>query len=123
MAQTDGYMIERAALCSILEDMEAEACNGTENDGTDGTTRVEYPVPVTTSEMLDLIAAQPAVELVYCKDCELWKCEEGQTFGKCGYFSRDDLSDFIKAVTYMTGPDDFCSSARRRTGNGIDIRG
>lgn len=123
MAQTDGYMIERAALCSILEDMEAQACNGTENDGSDGTTRVEYPVPITTSEMLDLIAAQPAVELVRCKGCEHWKAEEGQPAGKCCYFSRDDLSDFIKAITYMTGPDDFCSMATRRGTNGNDIRG
>ena len=55
-------LIERAALCRILEDMEAQACEGTENDGTDGTTRIEYPVPTTTREMLDLIASLPAVE-------------------------------------------------------------
>ncbi len=123
MAQTDGYMIERAALVRILEDMEAEACNGTENDGTDGTTRVEYPVPITTSEMLDLIAAQPAVELTRCKDCERWKAEEGQTFGKCENWSVAELPGLLQAVTHMTGPDDFCSDARRRTTGGIDIRG
>lgn len=123
MARTDGYMIDRDALCRILEDMEAAACDGTENDGSDGTTRVEYPVPITTSEMLDLIAAQPAVELVRCKDCEHWKGEEGQSCGKCGHWSTDEIPGIIRAITHMTHPDDFCSEAQRRATNGIDIRG
>lgn len=123
MAQPDGYVIERDALARILEDMEAQACDGTENDGTDGTTRIEYPVPITTQDVLGLIAELPAEELTRCRDCELWKKEDGHTTGKCGYFSRDDLSEFIKAITYMTGPEDFCSSARRRVESGIDIRG
>lgn len=122
MAQTDGYMIDRGALCSILEGMEAEACNGTENDGSDGTTRVEYPVPVTTSEMLDLIAAQPAVELVRCQNCEHWKAH-GQSGGKCEKWSVAELPGIIRAITHMTGPDDFCSEAQRRVYSGIDIRG
>lgn len=53
--------IDADALAAILEDMEATACDGTENDGTDGTTRIEYPVPLTTREMLDLIADQPTL--------------------------------------------------------------
>lgn len=123
MAQTDGYMIERAALVRVLEDMQAEACNGTENDGTDGTTRVEYPAPITTSEMLDLIAAQPAVELVRCRNCEHWKGEEGQSCGKCEKWSVAELPGIIRAITHMTGPDGFCSEAQRRVNSGIDIRG
>lgn len=125
MVRNDGYiyMIERWRLLKILEDMEATACDGTENDGTDGTTRVEYPVATTTREMIDMIADQPTVELVHCEDCELWKREEGQTCGKCGHFSRDELAQFIKAITYMTAPTDFCSFAQRRETDGIDIRG
>ena len=65
MAQNKLDLIDRAALIRMLEDMEAQACDGTENDGTDGTTRIEYPVPTTTREMMDLIAAQPDVGVLY----------------------------------------------------------
>ena len=123
MAKTDGYMIDRAALVRALEEIEAEACDGTENDGSDGTTRVEYPVPITTREVVDLIANLEAVELTRCRDCEHWKAEEGQIVGKCEKWSIAELPGILQAVTHMTGPDDFCSDAMRRTTGGIDIRG
>lgn len=123
MAKTDGYMIERAALIRAMEEIQAAACDGTENDGSDGTTRVEYPVPITTQEVVDLIANLEAVELTRCKNCERWKAEEGQTFGKCENWSVAELPGLLRAVTHMTGPDDFCSDAQRRIYSGIDIRG
>lgn len=55
-------LIDADALTSILEEWEEKACDGTENDGSDGTTRVLYYVPTTTAEMIDLIAAQPTIE-------------------------------------------------------------
>lgn len=55
-------LIDANALTSILEEWEEKACDGTENDGSDGTTRVLQPVPTTTSEMIDLIAEQPTIE-------------------------------------------------------------
>lgn len=55
-------LIDADALSSILEEWEEKACDGTENDGSDGTTRVLHPVPTTTREMIDLIAEQPTIE-------------------------------------------------------------
>ena len=55
-------LIDADALTSILEEWEEKACDGTENDGSDGTTRVLHPVPTTTREMIDLIADQPTIE-------------------------------------------------------------
>ena len=55
-------LIDADALSSILEEWEEKACDGTENDGSDGTTRVLHPVPTTTREMIDLIANQPTME-------------------------------------------------------------
>lgn len=54
-------MIDADKLATILEDIEEKAADGTENDGTDGTTRIVHPVRTTTSEMLDLIADQPTL--------------------------------------------------------------
>ena len=54
--------IDADAVTSILEEWEEQACDGTENDGSDGTTRVLHPVPTTTREMIDLIADQPTIE-------------------------------------------------------------
>ena len=54
--------IDADALSSILEEWEEKACDGTENDGSDGTTRVLHHVPTTTREMIDLIANQPTME-------------------------------------------------------------
>lgn len=54
-------LIDADALTSILEEWEEKACDGTENDGSDGTTRVLHPVPTTTREMIDLIADQPTI--------------------------------------------------------------
>lgn len=123
MEKVDGYLISRAALTYALEHMEAAACDGGENDGTDGTTRVEYPVATDTQEMLGLIAELPAVLVVRCKDCEHWRGEEGQSCGKCGHWSTDTIPDIVRAIIHMTRPDDFCSEAQRRETNGIDIRG
>lgn len=123
MAKNDGYMIERAALLEMLEAMEEAAVAGTENDGSDGTTCILEPVATTTREMEDMIANMPAVRLTRCQDCELWQRADGQKIGKCCHFSRDDLSDFIEAVTYMTNETDFCSSARRIVTDGNDLRG
>lgn len=125
MARNDGYiyMIERGRLLEILEEMEAAAADGTENDGTDGTTRVEYPVATTTREMMDLIADMPTVELVRCEDCEHWQAEEGATCGKCKHWSTDAVPGIIRAIIHMTRPDDYCSEAQRRETNGSDIRG
>ena len=52
-------LIDADALAAILEDWEEKATDGTENDGTDGTTRIVHAVQTTTQEMLDLIADQP----------------------------------------------------------------
>ena len=54
-------MIDADNLTHILEEWEEKACDGTENDGSDGTTRVLHPVPTTTREMIDLIADQPTI--------------------------------------------------------------
>lgn len=81
------------------------------------------PVQAVVVAEIEGMLYREGVELVHCQDCERWNREEGQTDGKCGYFSRDDLSDFIKAITYMTGPDDFCSMATRRETNGTVIGG
>ena len=54
-------LIDADALASVLEEWEEKACDGTENDGSDGTTRVLHPVPTTTAEMIDLIAAQATI--------------------------------------------------------------
>ena len=53
--------IDADALTAVLEGWEAEATDGTENDGSDGTTRIEFPVQTDTQEMIDLIADQPTV--------------------------------------------------------------
>ena len=55
-------LIDAGALAFVLEEWEEKACDGTENDGSDGTTRVLHPVPTTTREMIDLIADQPTIE-------------------------------------------------------------
>ena len=55
-------LIDADVLTSILEKWEEQACDGTENDGSDGTTRVLHPVPTTTREMIDLIAEQFTIE-------------------------------------------------------------
>lgn len=55
-------LIDADVLVSILNEWENLACDGTEDDGSDGTTRVLHPVPTTTSEMIDLIADQPTIE-------------------------------------------------------------
>ena len=55
-------LIDADALTSILEEWEEKACDGTENDGSDGTTRVLHSVPTTTREMIDLIADQTTIE-------------------------------------------------------------
>lgn len=52
-------LIDADALAAILEGWEEKAADGTENDGTDGTTRILHAVQTTTQEMLDLIANQP----------------------------------------------------------------
>lgn len=57
-------LIDASALASILEDWEEKAADGTENDGTDGTTRIIHAVQTTTQEMLDLIAEQTTVDAV-----------------------------------------------------------
>ena len=57
-------LIDADKLAAILEDMEEKAADETENDGSDGTTRIVCPVRTTTREMLDLIADQPTVEAV-----------------------------------------------------------
>ncbi len=54
-------LIDADVLTSILEDWEEKACDGTENDGSDGTTRVLHPVPTTMREVIDLIADQPTI--------------------------------------------------------------
>lgn len=54
--------IDADVVTSILEEWEEKACDGTENDGSDCTTRVLHPVPTTTREMIDLIAEQPTIE-------------------------------------------------------------
>lgn len=54
-------MVDADVLTSILEEWEEKGCDGTENDGSDGTTRVLHPVPTTTREMIDLIADQPTI--------------------------------------------------------------
>ena len=54
-------LIDADALTSVLEQWEEKTCDGTENDGSDGTTRVLHPVPTTTTEMIDLIADQPTI--------------------------------------------------------------
>ena len=55
-------LINADTLTSVLEEREEQACDGTENDGSDGTTRVLHPVPMTTREIIDLIADQPTIE-------------------------------------------------------------
>lgn len=70
--------IDADALVAVLEEMQSAACDGTENDGSDGTTRIEYPVQITTQEMIDLIASQPTVA-----DGSPWiPVEEVQPHGK-----------------------------------------
>ena len=88
--------------------MEERACDGTENDGTDGTTRILTPVATDTQEMQDIIAAQPtvdAVPVIRCKDCAWYddldhcrnpKCVKSY-YGTpvhpehfCGFAVRDD---------------------------------
>lgn len=54
--------IDADALTSVLEKWEEQVCDGTENDGSDGTTRVLHPVPTTTREVIDLIADQPTID-------------------------------------------------------------
>lgn len=57
-------LIDRDRLANILEAWEETAADGTENDGTDGTTRIVHAVATNTQEMLDLIADQPRVAAV-----------------------------------------------------------
>jgi hypothetical protein len=123
MENSDLILIDREYLRKVLEEMEEEAADGGENDGSDGTTRILEPVKTTTREMMDLLDMLPSMTLTRCRNCEHWKAEEGQEYGKCGYFSREDLAQFIQAITYMTGPADYCSFAERRATDGIDIRG
>lgn len=57
-------LIDANALIDTLEEWEENAIFGTENDGSDGTTKILLPVPTTTREMQDLVAMQPAVDAV-----------------------------------------------------------
>lgn len=117
------FLIDGAALCRVLEDMEAAACDGTENDGTDGTTRVEYPVATTTREMIDLIAELPTVELVQCNQCEYWEGSESSPCARCKHWSTDEIPGILRAIHHMTRPDGYCSEGQRRIADGSDIRG
>ena len=117
------YLISLDALLFILENMEETACDGGENDGTDGTTRILEPVPTTTREMIDLIADLPTVDLVYCQHCEYWEGTESSPCGKCKHWSTDAIPDIIRSITHMTRADDFCSEGQRRLTDGSDIRG
>lgn len=79
-------MIDADKLAAILEDMEEKAADGTENDGSDGTTRIIHPVHTTTSEMLDLIANQPTLGSD-CEHCSKFKtCK--YTLGHPATFTR-----------------------------------
>jgi hypothetical protein len=111
VANNEQKLIDAGALAAVLEDWEEKATDGTENDGTDGTTRIVYPVKTTTQEILDLIADQPAVDAVVvirCKDCGKW------VDGACRHFSSYGLQSFIKVIEYRTNPDDYCAFAERR---------
>jgi len=70
--------IDADAVTSILEEWEEQACDGTENDGSDGTTRVLHPVPTTTREMIDLIADQPTIEAEPVKHGRWVETEDGE---------------------------------------------
>lgn len=54
--------IDADTVIIILESIEENATDGTENDGTDGTTRIVEPVRTTTREMMDLINDMPTME-------------------------------------------------------------
>lgn len=81
------------------------------------------PVQAVVVSEIESMLYREGVELTRCRNCEHWKAEEGQTCGKCENWSVAELPGIIRAVTHMTGPDDFCSDAQRRVTNGIDIRG
>lgn len=81
------------------------------------------PVQAVPLSEIEGMLYREAVELTRCRDCEHWKAEEGQTVGKCEKWSIAELPGILQAITFMTGPDDFCSDAMRRTTGGIDIRG
>lgn len=69
---------------------------------------------------MDTVAALPAadvVEVVRCKDCDLWNEwdnegheQTGNYVCSCAYFSNDDGYDVY------TGPDDYCSHGGRKKG-------
>lgn len=50
-------------LTEILENIQENAADETENNGEDGTTRIVYPAAMTTQEMIDLVNDLPTVEL------------------------------------------------------------
>lgn len=54
--------IDADKVTEILERIEENAADETENNGEDGTTRIVEPVRTTTREMLDLINDMPTVE-------------------------------------------------------------
>lgn len=53
--------IDADALEAILNDWEEKEADGTENDGSDGTTRIVHPVETDTDEMINLISMQPTI--------------------------------------------------------------
>ena len=83
--------IDADAVTSILEEWEEQACDGTENDGSDGTTRVLHPVPTTTREMIDLIADQPTIEAEPVKHGR-WVHDINNLYGCSECMERETMS-------------------------------
>lgn len=66
---------------------------------------------------LEYFAAPDVVQVVRCKDCDLWNewdCaghkETGNFVCSCAYFSNED------GYIVYTGPDDYCSKGERKEG-------
>lgn len=54
-------LIDADALEAILNNWEEKEADRTENDGSDGTTRIVHPVETDTDEMINLISMQPTI--------------------------------------------------------------
>lgn len=54
-------LIDADALEAILNNWEEKEADRTENDGSDGTTRIVHPVETDTDEMINLIPMQPTI--------------------------------------------------------------
>ena len=54
-------LIDADALEAILNNWEEKEADRTENDGSDGTTRIVHPVETDMDEMINLISMQPTI--------------------------------------------------------------